>query len=143
MIAKLRVVPRVVLFSAVPDTVAGLGAPTWETGHATASERYWGLVHERDPSFHAMTASWHALGMDAFGRRVRVEESGPPYELTHTLTTDLLPKSGSYTVPPNGSHGSTAWDDSTPIASDGTPLLRDAWRYLLTAEASDDEPEEE
>jgi WD40 repeat protein len=143
MIAKLRVVPRVVLFSAVPDNVSGFGPPTWETSHATRSERYWGLAHEHDPAFQPITASWQALGMNAFGRRVRVEESGPPYGLTHTLTTDLLPKSGSYTVPPNGSHGSTAGDDSTPIASDGTPLLRDAWRYLLTAQANDDDANEE
>lgn len=133
MIAKLRVVPRVAMFSAVPDSVPGLGAPTWEAEHATPSERYWGLVHEHDGFFGGITAGWVALGMNAFGALVRVEASGPPYDFTHSLKTDLIPRTGSFA----DAHPSTVQDSFTPVGPDGTPLLLDAWRYMLTAEADD------
>lgn len=134
MIAKLRVVARVVMFSAVPDNVPGLGAPTWEAEHATPSERYWGLGHEHDGFFGGITAGWVALGMNAFGALVRVEASGPPYDFTHSLKADLLPRTGSFA----DAHPSTVQDRFTPVGPDGTPLLLDAWRYMLTARADDD-----
>jgi len=70
MIGKLRVVLRVVLFSAVPDTVAGLGAPTWETTHANPVRALLGAGHDRDPAFSAIRAGWDTLGMDTFGPAV-------------------------------------------------------------------------
>jgi len=36
-------------------------------------------------------------------------------------------------------HQSTARDNNTPLDADGTPRLRDAWRYLLGAPAREDE----
>ncbi len=142
MIAKLRVTTRVVLFSAVPDTdvAVGLGLPippTWESSHATPPYRYWGLAHDRDPAYAAIAAGWDALGMAAFGAALAPEANEPPYGFTHTLVTDLLPRSGSYLAP--GPHNSTAMDAFTPLGPDGTPLLADAWRYLLTAKTPDDD----
>ncbi|HXM83835.1 MAG TPA: hypothetical protein VN929_18165 [Burkholderiales bacterium] len=141
MIAKLRRVDRVVLFSAVPDNVPGLGAPTWEMTHVTASERYWGLAHDRDTmAFIPILASWTALGMDEFGPAVAPEASAPPYDFTHMLVTDVMPRGGFVGM---NAHGSTAIDNLTPFGADGTPVLRDAWRYLLTARTADEDNNDE
>jgi hypothetical protein len=43
------------------------------------------------------------------------------------LTTDLLPATGSY----GAAHPSVFSDAATPRASDGSPVLEPAWRYLL------------
>jgi len=40
-------------------------------------------------------------------------------------------------------HGSTAIDNLTPLGADGSPVLRDAWRYLLTARTADDDDADE
>ena len=136
MIAKLRKVDRVVLLSSVPDNVPGFGAPTWEVTHATASERYWGLAHSHDSAFNPIRASWTALGMDAFGPAVIPEIIEVPYNFTHMLVTGLMPRGGLVN---RNDHNSTAIDIFTPLAADGTPLLRDAWRYLLTAHSADDD----
>ena len=141
MIAKLRKVDRVVLFSSVPDNVPGLGAPTWETTHATPSERYWGLAHDRDTTaFIPSLASWTAFGMDVFGPAVVPEASAPPYDFTHMLVTDVMPRGGFVGM---NAHGSTAIDNLTPLGADGSPVLRDAWRYLLTAHSADDDDADE
>lgn len=57
-----------------------------------------------------------------------LELSEPPYGGTHTLITDLEP-TGGYGM--DNPHLSLAVDAWTPRAADGTPLLREAWRYLL------------
>jgi hypothetical protein len=40
------------------------------------------------------------------------------------LLTNLLP------APGGNYHGSTAYDPATPRLADGSPALRDAWRYI-------------
>jgi hypothetical protein len=141
MIAKLHRVTRVVLFSSPGDVVGGAAAP-WLSGHVTPSDRYYGLAHDRDMTapYASVLKTWEALGMRAFGGLIAPESSAPPYHGTHTLVTDLLPRGGSYagTAP----HGAPSNDLNTPLLSDGTPALREAWRYLLTANdelAEDDE----
>jgi hypothetical protein len=138
MIAKLHLVARVVLFSSPGDVVGGAAAP-WLSGHETPSDRYYGLAHDRDMTapYASVLKAWEALGMRAFGSLVAPETSAPPYDETHTLVTDLLPQGGSYagTAP----HGAPSNDLNTPLLPDGTPALRDAWRYLLTADDDVDE----
>jgi hypothetical protein len=138
MIAKLHLVARVVLFSSPGDVVGGAAA-AWLSGHETPSDRYYGLAHDRDMTapYASVLKAWEALGMRAFGSLVAPETSAPPYDETHTLVTDLLPQGGSYagTAP----HGAPSNDLNTPLLPDGTPALRDAWRYLLTADDDVDE----
>ena len=69
-----------------------------------------------------------ALDMDRFGSPVAPELSALPFSGTHLLTTDLAPRGGSDLAT---AHRSTAVDLFTPLAPDATPVLRDAWRYLL------------
>ena len=137
MIAKLNVTDRVVLFSAVPDTDTGLQSPTapsWESsGHATPTDRYWGLAHDQDLRYAAIVKGWLALGMTVSVPPVAPEKSSPPYGFTQTLVTDLP-------SPTSNPHGSTALDAATPLGPDGTtPALTDAWQYLLTAGSEDDQ----
>ena len=140
MIAKLRLVARVVMFSSPPDSL-GTEAPPWLATHVTPSDRYWGLAHDRDVFFRPILAGWDSLGMAAFGDRGAPETSAPPYGFTHMLVTDLLPRDGSYSgLSP---HRSTVNDQLTPLNPDGTCCaLRDAWRYLLTARSAEDEDAE-
>ena len=46
------------------------------------------------------------------------------------LVTDLTPQGGFVGT---NAHGAPSNDLNTPLGPDGTPLLRDAWRYILTA----------
>lgn len=127
MIGKLRKVKRVAIFGATNDGVGG--APgNWVAPGETSPDRYFGLLHRQDSMIDQGVANWKALGLFAFGDFVRVENDTPPYGGTHALDTDLLPRSGSYAQ----AHGSVVRDDFTPLAGDGTPRLRDAWRYVLS-----------
>ena len=59
------------------------------------------------------------------------------------LVTDLVPRPNGFVG--TNAHGSPSNDLNTPLGPDGTPLLRDAWRYLLTARGAgheDAEPDE-
>ena len=132
IIAKLHVVARVVLFSSVVDRI-GTQSASFLATHVTPSDRYWGLAHDRDGNFRPIHASWDSIGMAAFGPAVAPETSEPPYGLTHMLVTDLLPQGGFVGT---NAHGSPSNDLSTPLGPDGTPLLLDAWRYLLTARSA-------
>ena len=50
--------------------------------------------------------------------------------MSHMLVTGLTPQGGFVGL---NAHGSTATDSFTPLAADGTTLLFDAWRYMLSA----------
>jgi len=167
MIAKIRLVPRVVMFSSVPDTVPSREAPTWLSSHMTPSNRYFALAHDCDGFFRSIVAGWDSLGMNALvaaspltptpprpnaacwtwtsparDAPVAPEASAPPYRGTHTLITDLPPRTGGFVHRP--SHQSTANDFFTPRDPvSGAPLLRDAWRYLLGAQEADEEVADE
>jgi hypothetical protein len=129
-IAKLRSVPRVVMFGAPADGFRGAVAPWMQIG-ATPAERYFGFRHARD-QFRSTPANWIALGLDAFGGVTNVDENTTSFGPAHLLTTDLLPRSGSY----EQAHASVFGDGPTPRRAGGAPVFDAAWRYLLgTAEA--------
>jgi hypothetical protein len=130
LIAKLRLVHRVVMFSSPNDSVGQEGA-AWVTTIATPSNRYFGLAHQRDQGISPILWSWGTLGMAAFGAAVAPESNAAPYGGTHMLVTNVTPQSGSFVQ--KDVHRSTANDNLTPLDADGNPILLDAWRYLLTA----------
>ena len=129
MIAKLRLVDRVVMFSSVPDSIGRASAPWVGGAHATPSNRYYGLAHLRDGLLPPILAGWDSLGMAVFGPDAIVEANEPPYGWTHMLITDLAPIGG---LVGQNAHASTATDGVTPLAADGSPALSDAWGYMLT-----------
>src|SRR2546426_756817 len=142
MLAKLPRMARVTLFASPRDAnTAGL-PPAWVALGETPGERYYGLVHTRDPLSALTLASWRGpLGMLQFGTEAREDLSASPYGGTHMLLTERLPSTGSFA----NAHGSVSVDELTPLKknTDGTPalnpdgtpipLLIDAWRYLLEA----------
>jgi hypothetical protein len=143
MIAKLRIVPRVVLFSAVPDTVQ-TKAPRWLAGSMTPSDRYYALAHTCDAFFGGIADGWDLIGMGAsikssvkrnqptgeYCREVSSTSDGvrwadkPPYEGAHMLLSDMLPRSANYQH--RSAHHSTANDEFAPAT------LSLVWKYLLT-----------
>jgi hypothetical protein len=127
MLGKIRLVDRVVMFSAVPDSIGTQAAP-WVALGRTPGNRYYGLAHNRDGFFIPILAGWDSLGLQAFGVPTVVDGNTPPYANTHMLVTGLTPQGGFVGL---NAHGSTATDSFTPLALDGTPALRDAWRYML------------
>src|SRR3989442_7173241 len=93
MIAKIRLVARVVLFSSVTDSIHA-EAPSWVATHLTPSERYYGIAHDRDGFYRPIRAGWDSLGLGLFGAPATPETSSPPYDGTHMLVTDLMPHGG-------------------------------------------------
>ena len=127
MIAKIRLVARVVMFSAVTDSLEGASVP-WVATHVTPSERYYGLDHVLDEQFRGIRASWDSLGMGVFGPAAAPETEAAPYGFSHMLVTHYLPLRG----PGRAAHGASSVDANTPLTADGAPLFRDAWDYMLT-----------
>src|SRR5437867_2180430 len=138
MIAKIRLVARVVLFSSVTDSIHA-EAPSWVATHVTPAERYYGIAHDRDGFYRPIRAGWDSLGLGVFGAPATPETSSPPYGGTHTFVTDLTPQGGFVGT---NAHGAPSNDLNTPLGPNGTPLLRDAWRYLLTARGAGQEDAE-
>ncbi len=123
LIAKIRHVDRVVMVAGPAGESAA-----WVSIGKTPAAKYFELVHVRDHFGPVIFANVRALDLERFGEPVQVELSRPPYGGTHILVTDLEPQGGYATPNP---HTSSAVDRFTPLAPDGMPLLRDAWRYLL------------
>jgi hypothetical protein len=124
LIGKIRHVHRVVLFAFPGPTPAA----AWVSIGETPAAKYFELTHQRDQRAAGILANIDALDLDRFGDPVAPELSEPPYGGTHVLITDLEP-TGGYGM--DNPHLSVAVDRRTPLGPDGTPLLRDAWRYLL------------
>jgi hypothetical protein len=138
LIGTIRRVQRVLMFSG-PTEPEGMNA--WVSIGITPAAKYFGLVHQRD-HFAGILPNFKAFDLYRFGDPAVPERSDPPYGGTHVLVTDLEPTGGYATPNP---HGSTAPDARTPLGPDGTPLLRDAWRYLLGSRnpAAEDENDDD
>lgn len=121
LIAKIRTVARVAMFSSPIDAVDGVSAPWINTANATPSGRYFGFAHESDPAFADITTNWQSLGMGSAADRVLVDDTAAPYGGAQELESAL-----SVSRP----HNATAVDADTPITL-GTPIYRDVWRTLL------------
>jgi hypothetical protein len=127
LIGKIRHVDRVVMFSGPPDARVPEVTDPWISIGETPAAKYFALFHDRDHLVVGIRANLTALDMERFGAPVQAELTEPPYGGAHILFTDLMPTLG-YAKP--NPHQSTARDNNTPIVN-GTPVLRDAWRYLL------------
>ena len=124
-IAKLRAVPRVVLFGAPADGFNGQPAPWMQLG-ATPADRYYAFRHARDP-FTSISPNWESLGLQQFGAPVNVDASTSAFSSSHLFITDLLPATQTYAH----AHPSVFVDAVTPKRGDGTPVFEPLWRYLF------------
>ncbi len=138
IIAKYHKIARTVMFAAM-DYNAPLAKPAnWiGSNNATPSSAYYGFSHERDEAVNftiLSTVIWKAYGMDSYGAIVNVDGSTPPYNNTHSLTTNLEPASGP---PQLGKyHNGIAVDVFVPKLQDGTPVYKKVWEYLLSTPAT-------
>jgi hypothetical protein len=122
-IGTIRLVERVALISGpAPEEAAA-----WMSIGRTPAAKYFALYHQHETWTSVIGANVTALDMDRFGSAVAPELSEPPYRGSRLLATDLEPRGATGLAV---AHLSTAVDFRTPLAPDGTPLLRDAWRYL-------------
>jgi len=128
LIGKIHHVNRVIMFGGPVDARVAGEADAWVSIGKTPAARYFALFHSRDHFAAGIRPNLTALDLDRFGDPVVLEASEPPYGGTHILVTDLEPQ-GGYAIP--NPHLSEAVDRWTPLGPDGTPLLSDAWRYLL------------
>lgn len=107
------------------------------SNNATPSSAYYGFSHQRDEAVNftiLSTVIWKAYGMDSYGAIVNVDGSTPPYNNTHSLTTNLEPASGP---PQLGKyHNGIAVDVFVPKLQDGTPVYKKVWEYLLSTPAT-------
>jgi hypothetical protein len=138
IIGTLRHVARVVMLAGPPDSRVPEEVDPWVSIGATPAGKYFALFHERDVFGAGIRTNLAALDLLRFGDPFVAELSEPPYDETHILVTDLLPANGAYA----SAHLSVVTDQFTPLAPDGTPRLRDAWRYLLVGERGDDDSDE-
>jgi len=63
--------------------------------------------------------------MNAFGPVTNVDAATPPYQNTHTLTSNL-------NTPTNNYHSCMAVDLNLALLPDGTPVYKPVWEYLLS-----------
>jgi hypothetical protein len=127
MIAKTRIVARVIMFDAPADISNVLqGQALWLSGrHATPADRYFGFAHTEARGLEHILQSWEMLGMDAYGPIIQVDDELPPFRGSHRLVTAAVP------AQPGKYHNSMAVDHCIPRLRDGTPAFTPVWKYLI------------
>lgn len=134
-IAKRRRVDRVALFSGPRDFHARSNQLAgWMSKPASTSPAsmfvLWHAGDVRRGGREAQVQASTALGLAPFGEPVAADEMQPPYKHSHILFVALPPNIPD-TVDGYASHSSTARDQSTPLAADGSPAYAPIWRYML------------
>ncbi len=133
IIGRYHLVARVVMFAAMDYSGRAMKPANWIaapglTPNATPAERFFGFSHQRDEAVNftiLSTQVWPAYGMNAFGPVVNVDLAAPPYGATHSLTSNLG-------TPTNNYHGCVAVDRNLALRTDGAPVYKPVWEYLLT-----------
>lgn len=132
IIGRYHLVARVVMFAAMDYNGVRRSPANWiavpgSTPNATPAERFFGFSHQRDDTVNFTLLSmqvWPAYGMNAFGPVVNVDAAAPPYNNTHSLTSNLDTPTGNF-------HGCVAVDRNLALQADGTPVYKPVWEYLL------------
>jgi hypothetical protein len=130
-IGTRRPLRGVISLSSPPDTNDLHVAAPWLSsvpGGATPLDRYYAFVHAGDPFLARIEADWAAMGLGALGPITSVDQTGPPYGLSHELLS-------SAALPPVvlATHDSTAVDGAQPLCPGGSSEYVAVWRYLLQA----------
>jgi hypothetical protein len=120
MVAKLHVVSRALLFSSTEP------ADWTSETHLTATSGFYGFADAYEVNYGYFAQSWLNLGIP--GILSSVDLLRPPFNNSHQLTTIDAPvvwRSG------DPYHGVVVTDTYTPLASDGSPLFKPVWLYML------------
>ena len=160
LIARERLVPRVVMLSGPPDQSNAPAIDSWVRIRETPPSSMFGLYHFADRLKPGISTNFRALGLEALGSMgvgtvgpwCSADDLGPlsdwSFRGAHVLVTNLFPRGdgGCAGATSGNPHRSTARDDFTPLAADGSPALLGAWRYMIgdpEENADPDENEEE
>ena len=128
--AKQHPVKRVIAFTWVDVRKRALAAWVTDMPSATPAENYYLLWHQDDqPIAGYQTELMTALGIDAFGPPVTIEQSAPPYQNTHALIATTPPPADQI------AHNTPVVDFALNFDENGNPIYKSAWQYLLTLEA--------
>jgi hypothetical protein len=131
ILGKRHFVKRVVMLGSPIDDcqVHGGPAPWLGAPGETPFDRYYGFVHVRDVGFHRILAAWEAIGLSRLGGLVNVDESGPPYGMSHQLVSQTAVVREKF-------HACVTTDGATPISLAGVPIYAPVWSYLLEVAGS-------
>lgn len=119
-VAKLKAVSRVALLAGPVDGHGGQPAAWLNSVHATPGLQFFALAHAGDATFAQVSANWTALGLGGKQSQLNVDEVGPPF------VANLLVATKTCADP----HACIVIDGQTPLADDGRPLYRHAWKQL-------------
>jgi hypothetical protein len=131
IIARFHPVLRAVMFAAM-DFNGATGQPAnWiaqpnTTPNASTADKFWGFAHRRDEMVNFTTLSnrvWTAYGMPQFGAVVNVDNAAPPFNNSHSLTSDI--ECANF-------HGCVVVDIRLVRDQNGVPICKPVWQYLLS-----------
>ena len=130
IIGRYHSVVRVVMFSAMDFSGIRNSPANWialpeTTPNASTASKFWGFSHQRDESVNftqLSTRVWPAYGMPPFGKIINVDSSNPPYDNTHSLTTN---------IECSNFHGCVVVD-ARLVYKNGIPVFKPVWEYLLS-----------
>lgn len=133
-LAKQVLLDRAVMFSSPGDTGMGVnGTALWlSLPNVTPASRQYGFTHTEDDlaPFRRVTASWQAIGLDAFGALFSVDGASAPFGNSHQLVTSALPNPAPTGPSASPAHGAPVVDTVTPRDAQGRPIYEPVWVYL-------------
>lgn len=122
---KIHKCSRIILFSS-PEPAAWTTEPSKTPPHL-----YFGLVHQKERIYRAVTFAWQRLRIP--GQPIHAHDQRSTLK-SHELVTTVRPIGPKREGQPNY-HGSVVADPFTPMQPDGiTPVLRDVWIDLLISD---------
>jgi hypothetical protein len=130
ILGRFHSVARVVMFAAMDYNAATNSVANWirlpnSTPNATAPDKFFGFSHQRDEMVNYTLLSnrvWTAFGMNNFGAIVNIDQANPPYNNTHSLTSNA--ECVNF-------HGCMV-ADARLIFQNGVPVYKPVWEYLLS-----------
>lgn len=126
LIAKYYPIDRALCFSSPKDWYNPSNAPAnWltSTNWMISPSKIYCFNHELDEQDRQLEI-WNAMGMNAVGAPLSVDQFGTPYQYTRQLIT-------TYSVPVGDEHASTIQDNKTPKVN-GEAVFIPVWTYMLT-----------
>jgi len=130
IVGRYHPVVRVVMFAAMDFNAATNSVANWiklpnSTPNATAPDKFFGFSHQRDERVNYTLLSnrvWTAFGMNNFGAVMNVDQTNPPYNNTHSLTSNAECENF---------HGCIV-ADARLVFQNGVPVYKPVWEYLLS-----------
>ncbi len=130
IIGRFHRVVRVIMLAAMDFNGPTNSPANWialpaTTPNASTSDKFWGFAHTRDEQVNftlLSTRIWTVYGMLNHGAIVNVDNAAPPYNNTHSLTSNIECENF---------HGCIA-ADARLVRQNNVPVFKPVWEYLLS-----------